>query len=206
MDKRTINQFDYFSALARFLFTRQGRKNLLNPVSDDYALIISALETDDLSTILSSVKEQHYSKKHFDCYVLVRKNRGLVMSSDGLFAPKLVNVSDEMNENDALDACMKSILKNNKGKYLAAVVMDAAKPLPNDFMRQVNNAAMMNRQVLILGNRFTKLKQPTSKYGCVIRMDAVEQAGGWPFKHKTHQINNKLRFSVGFLTLPPAAI
>lgn len=190
--KNTTNNGSFFSRAMRFFFGRRRSAALFNTVNDDFLLVVNATRCTDLQPIINSVKAQTYSHKHFDCRILVNEKQDAVVTPDDNIT--LFSVSDAFSASEALDRYFKMALPNCRGKYYAAVVVDGSRTLEPEFMNHVNDAVALDRQIVFLDDRIRNLSHWNSKINCMVRMDVLESAGGWPFGWKRNrQLDGILR-------------
>ena len=181
MKTTTING-SFLSRAMHFFFGRRRPASLFNTVNDDFLLVVNATRCTDLHLVVNAVKAQTYPHKHFDCRILVNEKQKAVLAPDDNIT--LYSMSNEFTASEALDRYFKMALPNCKGKYYAAVVVDGARQFEPEFMSRVNDAVAIDRQIVFLDGHIKNLSHWNSKINCMVRMDVLESAGGWPFGWK----------------------
>lgn len=176
------NNSSFFSRVVRFFFGRRRPTTLFNTVNDDFLLVINGTRCATLQPIVDSVRAQKYPSKHFECRILVNDKQSLPNVTENNIA--FFCVKDDPSASEALDQYFKKVLPNSEGKYYAAVVVDGSRQLEPEFLNHVNDAVVLDRQIVFLDNRIRNLSHWNSKINCMVRMDVLESAKGWPFGWK----------------------
>jgi hypothetical protein len=173
-------------SLFQNMFRHHSNQHLVNPVDDDFALIIPAIEEQtNLPAIADAIKTQDYSRKHFDCYFILPHNSKLDTHVLREIKAQVVEVDETMEKNQAIRFCLSQIINTHKGDYLAALIINPKLSIDSGFIREMNNAIMLNRQIVFIRNRGGKItlkKAPICNY--MVRMDVLEASQGWPFGRK----------------------
>lgn len=140
----------FFPRLCFCLFGNKKRSRVYNSVQDDLAVLIPVVgEANNVLKLLASLQAQTYNKKHFDCFVIVGNENHPAVATARQMGANIMVVNNLKSQGQALDVCLKSILREHKGQYFASIVLDANSVLAPDFLAEMNNAVALNTQIVI---------------------------------------------------------
>jgi|LSQX01.2.fsa_nt_gb cellulose synthase/poly-beta-1,6-N-acetylglucosamine synthase-like glycosyltransferase len=146
-----IPRLYYFTAA----FKKQPK--LKNKELNRFALMIPARnESKIISHLINSIKNQDYDANLFDVHIIVNHKLDPTINivKNSLNATIHI-VPNQKRKGDALDGAIKSILKNKNLNYDAFIIIDADNILETNFLTEMNNAMVMDRQIII-GKKLNK--------------------------------------------------
>ncbi|MCH3910121.1 MAG: glycosyltransferase [Bacilli bacterium] len=135
---RIVAYFGGFKKRARLHNEKHNQIAVLVPARDESATI---------SSLLSSLKRQDYEE--FDVFVIVKnpKDPTIKMVEDAGFTC-FVDV-EQHAKSDALDFALSRILRKNRNKYDAYLILDADTGIKDDYLYQMNEAMASKRDVIV---------------------------------------------------------
>ncbi len=141
------NFLKYIPRLKAWLTCLKQQKRIHNEKQNRIAVIIPARDESFVITqLFESLKKQSY--KNFGCHVIVKDPFDKSIELTKNFGGKVIVVENQTCKGDALDACLKNILKNDSEEYDAYLICDADCVLDTNFLLEMNNALASNKQII----------------------------------------------------------
>lgn len=146
--------------LPRFLYfvpAFKKAKRLKNPNNSRLAVLVPARnESAGIRRLLDSLAAQTYDSAFFDTFVIVQSADDPTCQIAAEYKNTIVKiVSDQKCKGEALDGCLKDILRNSEKKYDGYIIVDADNVVDTRFVEEMNNSLACDRQI-ILGKREVK--------------------------------------------------
>lgn len=143
------------------------QKKLVCEKKNKFAVLIPAKnEGKIIEDILRSLAAQTYPREYFDIHVIVKEKNDITIQKTEQYGGYAYVAENQKCKGDALDFCMKSILKNRADEYDAFFIVDADCLLEPTCMEEINNAMASGADVIqakkIVKNYLSKNKNANS--------------------------------------------
>lgn len=135
-------------------------KKIINNNMNKIALIVPARnESKCIRRLLDSIKKQTYNKEFFDTYIIVADSKDPTINIVNQTLPSAITqiVEEQKCKGDALDGCIKNIIKNGR-EYDYIAIVDADNVLDPKFLEEINNAIASNKDVIVSNRRNLNLE------------------------------------------------
>lgn len=154
----------YLPRISYFFTAFKKQKRFKNDKKNKIAVIVPARdESAVIEACLISLKNQTYDPDFFDTFVVVADQYDKTIEITKKFENvHTIVVQNQTCKGDALDGCLKTILKKNPDKYDAYIIIDADNLAEEDFIEEMNNALASGRQI-VNGKKKIKNWQTSNK-------------------------------------------
>lgn len=138
----------YLPRLRAWFGAFKKQKRIKNNINHKLALLVPARnESCVINDLFESIKKQTYNRANFDIYVLVKDPNDPTIELTKNMGGYTYVVKGQKCKGDALDYCLKQLLKENK-VYDGYIVVDADCRLDELFLEEMNNALASDKQVI----------------------------------------------------------
>lgn len=139
-------------------------KHYVNSKKSRLAVLVPARnESSVIRALLNSLVNQTYDPNFFDTFVIVQSPDDPTCQIASEYQNTYLKVvRDQTCKGDALDGCLRDLLKEANEKYDGYIVVDADNVVTKNFVEEMNNALASGRQI-ILGKREVKNWQMKDK-------------------------------------------
>lgn len=157
----------YIPRLRGWFGAIRPQKQLVNKKDNRFAIIIPAKnEGKIIDAIFKSIQNQTYAKELYDIHVIVKEENDITIEKTKAAGGYVYVASQQTCKGDALDYCIKSILKDKPEYYDAFYIVDADCLLESKCLEEMNNAMASGAQVIqskkIVKNYLSKSSKDSS--------------------------------------------
>ncbi len=148
----------YIPRMIYWLEPRKKHETYHNDKINDILLLVPARqESQVIGRLLKSILTQTYSREHFKVVIVVdNKTDPSIQIINDMLGGKvnydIVIVPDQHCKGDALDGGLKHVL-NNGEKYDEVLIVDADNMMKNDMLEQLNNAMVLDTDIIVCDRR-----------------------------------------------------
>jgi cellulose synthase/poly-beta-1,6-N-acetylglucosamine synthase-like glycosyltransferase len=138
----------YIPRLIGWFGSMKPQKRLVNPKKNNIAVIIPARnESKVIGDLLDSLKSQTYDKNFFDVHIIVKDSFDKTIDMASQYGYNIHIAPEQKCKGQALDHCLKDILKTDPNKYASYLIIDADCTLDKYYIEEMNNALLSGAQV-----------------------------------------------------------
>lgn len=139
----------YIPRLRAWFQSLKKQPHIENDKQNRLAILVPARnESVVINDLFDCIEEQDYPRELFDVFVIVKDNNDPTIELAKRINGIVHIVPEQSCKGDALDACLKSVLKSNPDKYDAYIIVDADCMIPSNFLTEMNNGLASGRQVV----------------------------------------------------------
>ena len=145
----SISLLYYLPRVYAWFFGRKPQEILSNKKKNRIAVLVPARdESSVIDAFFQSANRQTYDREFFDFHVIVKDplDQTVFMAAQNNARVHVVN--NQNKKGDALDACLKTLLKENKNYYDSYLIIDADCMMHEKCLEEFNNAMASGRQII----------------------------------------------------------
>ncbi len=152
----------YLPRIYYWVYAFKKQQRLVSSKKNRIALIIPArYDSAVVGSLMESIAKQTYDEKFFDTFVIVSDSADPTVEIVKNYKNTYLHIEMEQTcKGEALDSCLKKILKANPDYYDAYIIIDADNILKADFVEEMNNALKSGKQIIVskklIKNRLSK--------------------------------------------------
>ena len=141
--------FLYMPRLICWLASFKEQKHVYSIKNNKLALMIPARnEGKTILPLLESIKNQTYSSKNFDVFIVVKDANDPVIEYAKMINAKIYVDVAQTSKGDCLDYCIQHILRDYPDVYDGYTLVDADCVLDKNYLLEMNNALSTGAQVI----------------------------------------------------------